>query len=358
MRTTATLLCTLLVLTAGCSGFLGQTTETPDAQQETATPSTETATPVTTERSPSMETPTPEPVATSTPTETATPTAEQPAAPDNPWETRTVQVTFHDGTNSSRNFEPAVRSALEYWNGRADRYSEYNVTFSYRPDLSASEADMSIVASDPIEYCGGPVDHNYTTAGCYRHEHRVDIYDNQTDLQFRNTVVHEIGHALSLGHTDEPSWAMSTAGVELEGSITNASERENPWNTTGPLKVAVGASLEDSDSYEREVREVVEYYNSNDRYLPEGMEMKVVDEPYEAHIVAHDGSETSYSFSGPGSIGFWNGLEYDSDDRFEQYEVSHVYLNDIQPRNSERHIGYWVGLSLVASPEELPNRYG
>lgn len=358
MRALAPVLCALLLLAAGCSGFLESApTDTP-ASTPTDVGETVTPTPVPTETA----TPTPQPTETPKPTDTPTPTesptqtatANPTPAPNNPWDERIVNVAVHDQTDSDRNFASAVRPALEYWNGAVAKHTEYNVTFVLESDVESADVDFTVVASEPIEYCGGPIE-NDSTVGCYKNSHRVDVYVNQTNLQFQHTTAHEIGHALGIDHGEKPLWVMATAAVNPSGRVTNASDRENPWNVSRTLKLGVADGTENRDRVLRELDQVTDYYNTNDQYLPGGMEVEVVDHWYQAHVIVDTSPPPSADISEGASKPFTSGLDYDADPAWERYQRWQVYLHDVD--DVEWHVGHWMGRSLGHSENELPQKY-
>jgi len=347
----STQLVVVCLLLAGCSGFQDQH---PTATETITDRPTFTPTPTETETQTSEPKTTPEDFDVETPSADQTP---EPAPPANPWQADPVDVTLEDESGLDREYRPQVRSALEYWNDSVKTYTPYNASFSLQNDLSPQLADLNIIITENASQCGYEIDLDTQTQGCYKGDGVIEILPNQTNLQLRNTVIHEVGHALRLEHTDKPRWIMATNGTSVPGSVTDARNRSNPWNTTGTLKLAVGDDLQDRNEIKRELEDVAQYYSTNDHYLPDGFDIEVVDKWYEAHIIVQNSSKTNHIFTEPASVAGTTGLSFDNDPTFESYTRGNIYLYEIDPDDAEPHLGYWVGWLAGNPKDELPARY-
>ena len=301
------------------------------------------------------------PTPTLTPTATATPTPTPAPQIDNPWDKETVIVTVINRSSSERNYDSLVKSAVSYWSkDRIESVGKYNVKFDYESE--SSSPDIRVDVRDTIEYCG------YTYAldgfsGCAPTVHPNDDVDqvtmeistDQNNLQFKNTVRHELGHVLGLNHSDQPKWLMSHGNTS--GNILNASERRNPWNHSRNLKVAVRSEMNHSDKIRATLYDVAERYNGDDNYLNEIDNVTVVDKWYEADVVFQNDPPTLSIPVGYGSVLYTSGLDYDSDEEFEQYTGATVWLRDVDPNSAETAVGHWIGILLGNAEGELPEEY-
>lgn len=130
--------------------------------------------------------------------------------PANPWFKQTLTVTYTNDAASDRELVPLVETALAYWDEHSEQYTDYDVSFTFQSDTDDADIEISLV--DKIEQCG---DHDDIVTGCARirntplRDAAIEIENGYSDDRTLVTIKHELGHALGLGHDDEPQEIMS-----------------------------------------------------------------------------------------------------------------------------------------------------
>lgn len=193
----------------------------------------------------------PTPTASSTPTQTVrrTPTPE-PIDPDNPYGSAELVVGFEDSSTREVDRTDVVQSALSYWSANASTYAGYDVTFRF--DESAAEPDIRIRLVDSIPRCGVESDPENVTLGCSPVPREtaptpveVRVRNDFSASSTERILRHELGHALGLGHGDEPEAVMAERQVAYPATLSytyHVIEETSRHHPTGVNRQLAGAA--------------------------------------------------------------------------------------------------------------------
>lgn len=146
----------------------------------------------------------------------------------NPYGEETLVVSLEQQSSARDDVEDIILNALSYWEENSEQYAGYEISFEYQPNSPDSEAHIKIQFVENIESCGN---HTGEVAGCAPlvTEQAPETAEIRIDSTYRSewvteTLKHELGHTLGLGHDDEPAHIMSN---EIEDRIPDYQERRD-----------------------------------------------------------------------------------------------------------------------------------
>lgn len=275
------------------------------------------------------------------------------AAPDNPWRAETVVVGVDDSANESRDLDPVVGRAVDYWNGEGTQYGTYDVEFVLRSD--AEEPDVIVRLVETVD-CDGAV-----AAGCASLLNTSNRADRPEEVQLQEGYVddslalvakHEFGHLLGLRHDDEPRAVMRPELELVRYRLPGPADRENPWERE-ELSVAVDwASLPAEytrTETARQLRETLAYFEDGaDGTLP-AISFRTVENASAANVTVDFGTDACGS--GEGSCGSFRGRDLDGRDTVNVYSSLDVALAGVDQATVGWHVGYWLAMSLTGEDE-------
>ena len=279
--------------------------------------------------------------------------------PDNPYHGDELVVAV--GTeNTSREFGPVLEEALEYWERNDERYLDYSVNFTVAPD--ASDPDLRVVFSPTLARCGEVTN----AAGCApqvtnpaqtAETVEIQVLANLSDESTARVVEHELGHALGLGHDDEPRNLMHAHAVLTTLPTPNATDRRFAWSDP---TLAVFLDTDDLSPTERaavreQVGHALDYYDRGAAgSVPTNVSFELTENPQQADVVIRF-PETSPCGLGPGSCGSVLGADSDGDGALERYSHVEISLTDLDTDAVGWHVARWLALGFgIETESEYP----
>lgn len=285
----------------------------------------------------------------------------------NPWGRSKIPiaVTPPDTTApQTQNYTHMAVEATEYWNENMSQLG-YTGTFTVVNETATDRSiAVQIVFVDSLNVCGveeGDSDGDivgcapkYTGIGSaitkeqptkirietgYRHDATVD------------TIIHELGHTLSLGHADADRWpemAAKTAHPTLPKP--NVTAQANPW-VDDTIGVEYGPRLRNNSAAVAQLDRMLDYYNSGARgFTPEGVRFTRVNQTSPPAVSI----KLNSSLSTP-STAVWHGYDPDSDGALESHTTGTVSMHPVVTEHAGWYAGYWLGAGFgIEKAAELP----
>lgn len=324
------LLLVVLVLLAGCGGSVQK-------------PETTTAEPITT-----------------------APETTREAPPDNPWQQDTVTVAVENRANESRDVTPLVRQTIGYWNGDGAIWADYSVTFELQPE-DRENADLVVTFVENVTDCGiethdrsigcAPLLDEGTRAGS---QETMEIEAGYTNESTVETMKHEFGHVLGIGHGEQPMPTMAEKGNAELLPQPDATVRAVPWEDSN-LTVFVDSSNLTSykaTTFRKDLPHALEYFSSGaDGSVPENVSVVEVNDRERADVLVTFPNEVECGGERNRSIScrtLW-GDDTDSDDALEYYTGGTIEIASIHTHTMVWHLGYWLASLLGLERSELPS---
>ena len=284
----------------------------------------------------------------------------------NPWGEREVTVAVRSkGRNASATQRAAVTAATKYWNDNHDAYSAYDIEFTVV--TNADRADVVVEFVPYIDTCGG-LDSGAITLACAPKYESGEAADVPTTVKVRedrprealaDSVKHEFGHLLGIGHGEAPMPLMQErARFEPRTAVRNASERTYPWYDTVLTVAVVHDTTYDSGALRAHLREALDYYERGppdwDRPTPT---FRIVSDPTQADIVLQVTREDACDVGG-GYCWSVTGEQLDRDAAIEYYTRFEATFGGVDPQYFSWYAGRAIGFALGAEAEsQLPSTF-
>lgn len=270
---------------------------------------------------------------------------------DNHWQSDVVVVSYEAPADDTRDYEPIVVEALEFWTENSEEYAGFDVEL--RRAEAGERGDIHVSFVDDVRKCGESV----KAAGCAPRLTSPYGIDRPVDVQVRTgldhesstkILKHELGHTMGLGHDDQPQGFMAAKLSLSKLPETNATDRSNPWDRD-EVKVHVnldGLDRTDRWTAERQVGAALRYYDDGaDGTVPTDVSITRTTSYVNADVVVrYAGSDDC--IDGAGSCGRLSGHDHDGDGADEFYDGLDIVLVDLDPDAVAWHVGRWLGASF------------
>lgn len=260
--------------------------------------------------------------------------------PDNPYPSGNLTVAVDGGAD--RAFAPLVREAVTYWEGHDERYLNYTVNVTVAPNASDPDIRASFVPA--LSRCG-QVEH---AAGCSpkvtnptQTVDMVDIrvLDNLSNASTVHVLEHEFGHALGLGHGDQPQDVMAAHATLQSVPQPNASERTFAWDDSTLSVYLVNATAADRE----EIDDALAFYDRGaNGTVPKNVSFRRTQRLNGADIVIRFAGRSRCGL-GSGSCGSVFGTDPDGDGALERYQRVDITITDLDTDVVGWHVARWLG---------------
>lgn len=338
----------VLVVLAGCAGLdVPDVTDTPT---DAATPLPAADVPPTTPAPVTTTTTRTATAAATTATATRTPTPTPPPSPaglPNPWGHDPVVIGVNDTVGGAAATHDAFRAAIEYWRAHDHVYADVNVPFAFEPD--AADPDIELRYVDRIDRCG-ETEAVSDPLGCapYYEDQRprphtvIYVRENEDDDQLTETVKHELGHVLGIGHGEPPMPLMAENNLYLLAS---------PWDAAN---VTYAVDYDDKPGYaeaeyDEEIRVALEYLAGGaDGTLDPAPGFHRVEDRGDANIVIEFHDDPLASTGDPGSRA--EGI-YQGEIQGTPYRRFTVAIYELDPAVTAYHVAYWYAQVVIGEDD-------
>ncbi len=273
---------------------------------------------------------------------------------DDPWPASSpVVVNVSTPGNRSRDITPLVREAITWWDDRPASDRDYATDFVVRPN--ASNADVEVVLVEKTEQCG--VEDRAEIAGCAplfgpqtlaEGPATVRVEAGYVDASTLAVLKHEFGHVYGREHGDTPTDVMRPKTSLTRWPVTNATDREFPWNETD-LSVYVDAQGDTRPgAVWADVEPAFDYFERGaDGWLERNVTFSRTTNRSEADIVVRTTDESACGFENGGLCDTRQfGRDLDSDPALEYYAFSNFTLTVTDDRKRAWFAGYAVAFAL------------
>jgi len=348
----------VLVLLAGCSSTLQETTTTGTTQDATTIPDTTTS-PAETE---TIRTTTATP---NTTTATTVPTTDGEQAVENPWGKQTVTVAVRNEVNQSRTLDPLVDQTLAYWNDEGSEYANYNVTFVRATD--GRDPDIVVELVGQITECED--EDTDSTVGCAplldqqdvpEDPARVEVVAGYSNESTETILRHEFGHVLGIEHGEEPMPTMKAISSFRYLSQPDLADRAVPWQNS-TLAVHVDVSTlpgHDREDAREQVRHALEYYESGaDGAVPSNVSFQRTSNRSAADVrisFPDDAFDCGDERLREGSCGYSWVYDTDTDDAPEYFADYEIRVRGLDTDAIGWHVGYWLSDAMGLGEDGRP----
>ncbi|MFB6267706.1 MAG: hypothetical protein ABEI31_08610 [Halodesulfurarchaeum sp.] len=269
-----------------------------------------------------------------------------------------VVVGISNTGNTSRDFAPLVRNAIEYWTtGKGSEHANYSEQFVVRPEADSPDVAVKFVSS--LIQCGNEYSIDRQYSGCApiysggsaaREQSEILVEVGYTNNSTLSTLTHEFGHLFGRLHGQKPMPVMSATFDATKLPMTDAVNRSRPWKPDS-LSIYIDLSTVgdiDRDEWESEIATAIKYVDSGaDGRVPEEFDYHVVHNGSEADIILKAREQGSNDNASSGIV--W-GVSEDADDALEYYTSQRISIwEDVRNENVAWHTAYWLLSPWVGS---------